>query len=61
MILWRPTAGLALALMGLLTAGYLATITVLLPQLWLDPLGPLVKALALAVLLPVAAAILPGR
>jgi uncharacterized protein YbjT (DUF2867 family) len=53
----RPAlfAGLALAL------GYLAAASVIAPQLWADPLGPLVKIGPVLALMLVALAILPER
>lgn len=53
-LLFRPLVKAAAAAAILVSAGYLFGGTLLLPQLWLDPLGPLVKvlpgmALALAV------------
>lgn len=54
-MLWRRTFVAAARAMALLTLAYLAGGTLLAPDLWADPLGPLVKAvpamvLALAVL-----------
>ncbi len=46
----RRTATLALKGMILVTAAYLAGGTLWLPQLWADPLGPLVKSVPAAVL-----------
>jgi hypothetical protein len=43
------------------TAGYLLGATLLAPDLWLDPLGPLVKTLPAAVLALVAIALAPER
>ncbi|GKT18380.1 DoxX-like family protein [Acidovorax sp. SUPP2522] len=45
----RATDALALALMGVMTV----VATVLLPALWLDPLGPLLKNLPIAAILVV--------
>ena len=44
-----------------LSVGYLALATLLLPGLWSDPLGPLVKVLPIIVLHLVALAILDDR
>ena len=44
-LLWRPTARLALLAMVAMTATYLLLGSALLPQLWVDPLAPLAKAL----------------
>jgi uncharacterized protein YbjT (DUF2867 family) len=47
MLLVRRTARLALILMLVLTLIYAAAATVLAPQLWVDPLGPLTKLVPL--------------
>ena len=57
----RGTARLALRAMVLVTVIYLAGATLWLPQLWVDPLGPLVKSIPAAVLALVALAILEER
>ena len=57
----RPTASLALKGMVLLTLGYLAGSLVWAPGLWLDPLGPLVKAVPAAVLAMAALAMMDER
>lgn len=46
----RRTAGLALKGMLLVTAGYLLGGALVRPDLWLDPLGPLVKSIPAAML-----------
>jgi uncharacterized protein YbjT (DUF2867 family) len=53
----RPALWAALAL----SISYLALATLLLPALWVDPLGPLMKVLPLLVLMLVALAILDDR
>ena len=57
----RRTAALALQGMLLVTAGYLAGGTLLRPDLWLDPMGPLVKSVPAAVLALGALALLEER
>jgi hypothetical protein len=57
----RRTAKRALLGMILVTIAYLAAASVWLPQLWADPLGPLVKSLPAAVLALLALAILDER
>jgi hypothetical protein len=60
-VLYRRTAlyglycGLALSLMYVLTA------TIILPELWSDPLGPLLKVIPFVLLNLTAIAILPNR
>lgn len=60
-VLVRPWARHALQGMILLTLAYLASGTVLTPELWGDPLGPLVKALLVPVLALAALAVLEER
>jgi uncharacterized protein YbjT (DUF2867 family) len=60
-ILWRPWARAACFGMVLLTGAYLLAGTILTPQLWMDPLGPFVKALPAAVLALVCVALLEER
>jgi hypothetical protein len=60
-ILWRPWARLACFGMIAVTFGYLAAATALAPDLWLDPLGVLVKTLPAALLALVTAALLDTR
>ncbi|MGE0723997.1 MAG: SDR family oxidoreductase [Alphaproteobacteria bacterium] len=57
----RRTAGPAIAAAIALSAIYLVAGSVLLPALWLDPLGPLAKIVPIMALLLVARAILPDR
>ena len=57
----RRTAGLALKGMILVTAGYLVGGTLVRPDLWLDPMGPLVKSVPAAVLALAALALLEER
>lgn len=61
LLAFRRTAGLALALMAIVSLGYLALGTILMPALWADPLGPLVKIFPVLALTGVAAALLPSR
>ncbi|MGK6316002.1 SDR family oxidoreductase [Neorhizobium sp. DT-125] len=60
-VLFRPFARKALAGMIAVSLAYLAGGTLLEPQLWLDPLGPLVKVLPSIVLTLVSLAILDER
>lgn len=55
---WARQAALG---MVAVTLGYLAAATILTPDLWLDPLGPLVKTVPAALLALVAAAIAEAR
>jgi len=57
----RPTAALALWGMILVTGGYLVGATLWRPDLWADPMGPLVKTLPAAILALVALALLEDR
>jgi uncharacterized protein YbjT (DUF2867 family) len=61
MLLHRRAAAPALLGMLAVTAGYLFGATIWLPDLWADPLGPLVKTIPAAVLVLVALAILEER
>jgi len=61
LLLMRPLAGVALKGMIALTLAYLAGSLVFAPDLWLDPLGPMVKAIPTLVLALVALAILDER
>jgi uncharacterized protein YbjT (DUF2867 family) len=61
MLAWRPTAARALQGMLLVTAGYLVGATLVRPDLWLDPLGPLVKSIPAAFLALAALATLDER
>jgi uncharacterized protein YbjT (DUF2867 family) len=60
-VAFRRYAALALRGMLLLSAAYLLSATALTPQLWADPLGPLVKVLPSLALTLVALAILDER
>ena len=60
-VLVRPWARHAALAMVAVTLGYLGAATVFTPDLWLDPLGPLVKTVPAAVLALVAAALAEGR
>jgi hypothetical protein len=57
----RRTAALSLQLMLLITTAYLAAASIWLPNLWRDPLGPLVKSIPAAVLALVALAMMDER
>ncbi|CAA2143737.1 SDR family oxidoreductase [Hyphomicrobium sp. ghe19] len=57
----RATAPLALRAMIVVTAGYLSAASVWVPELWADPMGPLVKSLPAAVLALVALAVMDER
>ncbi|TKB21384.1 MAG: SDR family oxidoreductase [Mesorhizobium sp.] len=57
----RPLARLALLAMVAITLLYLAAATMLAPDLWLDPLGAIVKAVPMLCLVLVALAILEER
>ena len=61
LLAWRPTAAHALQGMLLVTAGYLIGATLVRPDLWLDPLGPLVKSIPAAFLALAALATLDER
>lgn len=61
LLAWRRTAALALALMMLVSVAYLLIGTLLMPALWIDPLGPLLKIFPVMTLTAVAAAVLPSR
>lgn len=50
LLIWRPTASRALQGMLLVTAGYLVGGAVVRPDLWLDPMGPLLKSIPAAFL-----------
>jgi uncharacterized protein YbjT (DUF2867 family) len=60
-VLVRPLARWALAGMAGLSLVYMAGAAIFAPQLWLDPLGPMVKAVPALVLALVALAILDDR
>lgn len=60
-VLVRPFARFALSAMLAITGAYIAGSAILAPQLWLDPLGAMVKTLPLIVLILVALAILEDR
>ena len=57
----RRTAPFALRGMVLVTIAYLAAATLWLPQLWADPLGPLVKSIPAALLAVLALAMMDER
>ena len=61
LILWRPTARLGLAAALLLSIFYITAGTLLLPQLWADPLGPMMKIWPILVLNLVCLSILDER
>lgn len=61
MILWRPTSKVGLILALLASLFYVAAGTLLIPQLWADPLGPVLKIWPILVLNLVCLAILDER
>jgi uncharacterized protein YbjT (DUF2867 family) len=61
LILWRRTAKLGLILALIVSLFYVAAGTALLPQLWIDPLGPMMKIWPILVLNLVCLAILDER
>ena len=61
MLRWRRTTALALQGMLLVTAGYLIAGALGRPDLWLDPMGPLLKSIPAAFLAIAALAILDER
>jgi uncharacterized protein YbjT (DUF2867 family) len=61
LVLVRPLAGLALRAMIALTLAYVAGSVLLAPDLWTDPLGPMVKTVPALVLALVALAVLEER
>ncbi|MDF1635221.1 SDR family oxidoreductase [Mycoplana sp. MJR14] len=61
LLLWRPTARMALVGQAALALAYLAGGTLLAPALWLDPLGPYVKVLPALALIPPTLAVLDER
>jgi uncharacterized protein YbjT (DUF2867 family) len=61
LILWRRTARLGLSLALLISLFYIASGTLLLPGLWADPLGPMMKIWPILVLNLVCLAILEER
>ncbi len=61
LLAWRKTAFWALGVMALVSLGYLLCATILMPALWSDPLGPLLKIFPILVLTGMVAAILPSR
>jgi uncharacterized protein YbjT (DUF2867 family) len=60
-VLLRPLAGAALKGMVLVSLAYLVGATALAPDLWMDPLGPLVKVVPALTLAVVALAVLEER
>ena len=61
LLIWRPTAARALQGMLLVTMGYLLAGTLVRPDLWLDPMGPLLKSIPAAFLAVAALATLDER
>lgn len=61
LLAWRPTAARALQGMLLITAGYLVGGALVRPDLWLDPMGPLLKSIPAAFLALAALATLDER
>lgn len=61
LLIWRPTAARALQGMLLVTVGYLLGGSLLRPDLWLDPMGPLLKSIPAAFLALAALATLDER
>ncbi len=60
-ILWRPWAARACLAQAGVAVFYLIAATLVVPELWLDPLGPLVKILPALMLSLIARAILESR
>jgi uncharacterized protein YbjT (DUF2867 family) len=60
-ILWRRTTRLGLIAALLLTLGYIVIGTAILPELWRDPLGPMMKVWPILVLNLILLAILDER
>jgi hypothetical protein len=60
-IIYRPTSRLGLYAAILITIAYAVIGTVLLPELWREPLGPMLKVIPILVLNLVALAILEDR
>ena len=60
-ILWRPWAARACLSQAAVAAFYLIAATLVVPELWLDPLGPMVKILPALMLTLIARAILESR
>lgn len=61
LLIWRPTAARALQGMLLVTVGYLLGGALVRPDLWLDPMGPLLKSIPAAFLALAALATLDER
>jgi len=61
LLTWRRTAARALQGMLLVTAGYLIAGAMVRPDLWLDPMGPMLKSIPAAFLAIAALAILDER
>lgn len=61
LILWRPTARPGLVVALLLSLFYVTAGTLLVPQLWADPLGPMLKIWPVMVLNLICLAILDER
>jgi uncharacterized protein YbjT (DUF2867 family) len=60
-LLWRPWARIAALGMIAVTAAYLVAGSIFTPELWADPLGPLVKPIPAALLALVCATLLEER
>lgn len=60
-ILWRPTTRLALLAALAITAFYIVAGTLILPRLWAEPLGPMMKVWPIIALNLVALALLDDR
>ncbi|KIC41239.1 oxidoreductase [Ruegeria sp. ANG-R] len=60
-ILWRPWAARICLAQAAIAAFYLVAATLLVPELWLDPLGPLVKVLPALMLSLIARPMLESR
>jgi uncharacterized protein YbjT (DUF2867 family) len=60
-VLWRPSARVACFGMIGVAIGYLAASALFAPDLWLDPLGPMVKVVPSVTLALIAAALLDER
>jgi hypothetical protein len=60
-VLYRPLASKGLYAALAISLAYLLVGTIILPSLWADPLGPLLKVFPILLLNLVALAILPDR
>ena len=61
LILYRPTAKIGLLAALVISVGYIVAGTILLPELWREPLGPMMKIWPILVLNLVCLAILDER